>query len=673
MLLQRNFLNIPPRLVASSKPFLLRRCFAADAKPAGAPAAAGVAKPAAASSTAAAKPAAKKGAAKGGAGNAKADKLREERVKSAPNVYLHGDKDRPLRQAVREAERADRFAALAEQGLLPKDFASATSPSINVIANDPILKAFAQRESRILVDKLGIGESDGSKVLAGPAKEGEAGTGIEEPHEISALVATRRFSQQVGSALPEEFRSRVVFEAIEDADALLTDGSDDEALAEAAKAEGGSSFVNENTNKAGTQGRSTTSSSYKRPLRPILPSVPGAVEAEAQAAEMAASLLKGNARKDAANGKDEESNSTPAARLQTAMGIAAKRALRIVYDPVTGAKRTPLQAAGLDDGSSFAAREDAKKRMREWKRYNLGLDPLDPNSEEGEQAAREAELTRLALLDTEEGRKLNGPWGDDPLLLPDGILEELANPYDFYGHEASEPSEDITTEREAAMTPEERTINAQRKKLRDLIEKPMPIATRPLWPLHGLIAGTDQVQQVVAGGMVASTRSMVVVGNQQGGVGFGMAKHKDAFQATKQALMNAQRDMIHIATHRGGFYHDLIGKKNNVMVIIRAQPASSHVFKGAPLIMDVFELAGITRASAKIVGSHRRSPYVVTQALFDAFSHHYPPEAEASMRGLRMQWSTADRLNPRTSFPFSPRGKGSGPRYQPANARFIKN
>jgi small subunit ribosomal protein S5 len=164
---------------------------------------------------------------------------------------------------------------------------------------------------------------------------------------------------------------------------------------------------------------------------------------------------------------------------------------------------------------------------------------------------------------------------------------------------------------------------------------------------------------------------MVVVGNQQGGVGFGMAKHKDAFQATKQALQNAQRDMIQIATHRGGFFHDLIGKKNNVYVIVRAQPAGSHVFKGAPLVMDVFQLAGISRASAKIVGSHRRSPYVVTQALFDAFSHHYPPEQEAAMRGLRMQWSTADRLNPRVSFPQSPSGKGHGPRFPPANQRFI--
>ena len=96
------------------------------------------------------------------------------------------------------------------------------------------------------------------------------------------------------------------------------------------------------------------------------------------------------------------------------------------------------------------------------------------------------------------------------------------------------------------------------------------------------------------------------------------------------------------------------------------------MLKAAPLIMDVFELAGIKRASAKIVGSHRRSPYIVVQSLFDAFNHHYPPEAEAAMRGLRMQWSTADRLNPRTTFPFNP--AKSGPRFKtpPANARFVQ-
>jgi Tfp pilus assembly protein PilF len=57
------------------------------------------------------------------------------------------------------------------------------------------------------------------------------------------------------------------------------------------------------------------------------------------------------------------------------------------------------------------------------------------------------------------------------------------------------------------------------------------------------------------------------------------------------------------------------------------------VLRGAPAIVDVLELAGVKSACAKIFGSHRRNPYVVMQALFDAFNHHLSPEEEAAKRG----------------------------------------
>ena len=76
-------------------------------------------------------------------------------------------------------------------------------------------------------------------------------------------------------------------------------------------------------------------------------------------------------------------------------------------------------------------------------------------------------------------------------------------------------------------------------------------------------------------------------------------------------------------------------------------------------------MMGITHASAKIVGSRRRNPYIVMQAIFDAFNHHTPPEDEAATRGLRLQWMGANRLNPRFAYPYQP----TGPRYPTANQR----
>jgi small subunit ribosomal protein S5 len=215
------------------------------------------------------------------------------------------------------------------------------------------------------------------------------------------------------------------------------------------------------------------------------------------------------------------------------------------------------------------------------------------------------------------------------------------------------------------MTPAERVLDEQRKKLRDLIERPLPIVARPIWPFYAMIAAVDQVQQVVAGGMIASTRCCIVVGNGLGGAGFGIGKDKEPFNATKQALANAQRDMIHVSLHKGSLYHDLIGKRNNLYVLIRTMPASTAFNNAPPFVQDVFDMIGIKHASAKVLGSRRRNPYNVVQALFDAFNHHYSPEHEAAKRGLRMQWLSADRHAPRNVFPFSP----TGPRYPGANSR----
>jgi ribosomal protein S5 len=252
--------------------------------------------------------------------------------------------------------------------------------------------------------------------------------------------------------------------------------------------------------------------------------------------------------------------------------------------------------------------------------------------------------------------------------VPRGILEEFAHPLDFTSGEDGSGEAKVSTLREAAMSPSEHARNEQRKRLRELIEKPAPIVTRPMWPLYALITGADQVTQVVKGGMVQTMRCMVVVGNGMGGIGVGVAKHKDSASATKAALNIAMRDMIHVATHKGQLFHDLIGRKNNVYVSLRTMPAGSNLLRGAPLVLDILELAGVTAASAKIFGSHRRNPYVVTQAIFDSFNHHTSPDDDAARRGLRISWNGYSKIAPRLAFPSSARG----PRFPAANDRYVK-
>jgi hypothetical protein len=43
--------------------------------------------------------------------------------------------------------------------------------------------------------------------------------------------------------------------------------------------------------------------------------------------------------------------------------------------------------------------------------------------------------------------------------------------------------------------------------------------------------------------------------------------------------------MIHVSTHKGQLYHDLIGKCNGVYVIMRTRPSSTEFTHAHPLIM----------------------------------------------------------------------------------------
>ena len=42
--------------------------------------------------------------------------------------------------------------------------------------------------------------------------------------------------------------------------------------------------------------------------------------------------------------------------------------------------------------------------------------------------------------------------------------------------------------------------------------------------------------------------------------------------------------MIHVSTHKGQLYHDLIGKRHSIYVIIRTKPATSEFCHAAPII-----------------------------------------------------------------------------------------
>ena len=631
-----------PLLVSPSPSVLLR--FQSSAKP-----------PAAA--PAGAKPSGGGGGGGGKKGkNAKAEAPRPKGIPSV--VFGHGASDRAPPDAARAAARAERAAAFSAAGL----GAGAPAASAPLTSADPVLSALLNSDAASFArpPPSSTQHADAAAALGRPP---------EEPSEVATAVATARFARV--PSWTEPFAGRVVAVADPHDFAYLTDDeaehvgvvtpragvsrSDARADAAARSARRASPVLLRGASSAGDDARATTRERAAQLADELLRHDPGLSRAQratsASAAEAeGASVGLGRSEGGARGGASFYDASAPWGVRGAAKGL------------FFGDGETPPSAgaaAGLADpvlGTAF------ERILRGRPLVN------DAAADEREEAA----------FDREDETVLSRAHGDDVRDIPRGILEEWASPLEFRGGgdagggaraaaDAAAAARAPTTVLEALMTPEERVLNEKRKELRRLIEAPLPVATRPIWPLYAYIAGADQVRLVTSSGVIDSVRCMVVVGNGRGGVGFGLASHTEALSATRRALMLAQRDMIHVSTNAGALHHDLLGKKNNVYVLLRTQPATSATAKAAPALMDVLELAGITKVSAKIFGGHRRSPYVVMQALFDAFNHHKPPEVDAERRGLRLVRHTADRLSPRTVYPFN----ATGPRFPPtANKRW---
>ena len=567
-------------------------------------------------------PTAPKPAASGGGGGKKKGKVVTSHKPwggSGPR-YGHGSDDRPRRDDIRLATRAARSAELGGGGE-----GTGSNSSISPAVADPVLAALLTSSS-----SAAAGGAEAAAALTGVMR------GLEEPDDVRTAAASARFSNVPSFA--EEFKGRVA--AVPDTEdwGFLTDADVEDEMGEK------------------EMERSEAKARAHRRRAPLLhgaasAAIANAQEADSRISDLARGLLKDDAGLIRAQQATKNASITAANDDATApppWGIpGAKKGL---FFSSSGLVVSPETAMGLGDArlGNVAARA-----LR-------GL-PARLNDIE-----RQADF---AAFDEEHSSRLMGPSGDDARDIPRGILEEFSSPLDFADLRSSAGRQPPpSTLLETFMTPAERELNEKRKMLRKLVETPLAVATRPLWPLYALVVGADQVRLVTGGGVIDSVRCMVVVGNGRGGVGMGLATHRDAEAATKRALSLAQRDMIHVATRGGALHHDLIGKKNNVYVLLRATPATGAASTASPALLDVLELAGVTTVSAKIFGSHRRSPYVVMQALFDAFNFNKPPEADAERLGLRLVRHTADRDVPRTVYPFSP----AGPRFPSAGSKFIK-
>ena len=121
-----------------------------------------------------------------------------------------------------------------------------------------------------------------------------------------------------------------------------------------------------------------------------------------------------------------------------------------------------------------------------------------------------------------------------------------------------------------------------------------------------------RVTRVVAGGKRFRFRATVVVGDERGRVGVGIAKGLDVARAVEKARSDAKKNLIVVNIKYGRtIAHETQAKYSAARVLLK--PASvGHGLRAGGAVRFVLSLAGVKDATAKCLG---RTPNKLTNAL----------------------------------------------------------
>ena len=144
----------------------------------------------------------------------------------------------------------------------------------------------------------------------------------------------------------------------------------------------------------------------------------------------------------------------------------------------------------------------------------------------------------------------------------------------------------------------------------------------------------NRVAKVVKGGRRFGFAAIMIVGDNQGRVGYGTGKAKEVPEAVRKATEDAKTKMVRVnLKDNRTLHHDVVGRFGAGKVILRSASPGTGIIAGGPM-RALFESLGIKDVVAKSTGTS--NPHNMLKATFDAFKKSESPKSIASKRSKKI-------------------------------------